>query len=215
MLLEPTATASIRRPRRSRRRICRLRFRGEAVRRQSRVASLRPVEAPSPAPANATGSEPAPQSTATALTRAESGSALAESGKNLQVSDLQAPAQATVASDSAVRRRSESSADSPQLLNSQQASRERRNQASSDQPQSAWKVNTESLASRSGSRAPDQRTAEASAATATTAAASAERSRLNAEAGTSQIDSRADQTGGRLGCGSASAEAEARTTSVR
>jgi len=152
------------------------------------IASLRPVEAPSPAPATASGSEPAPQSTATSLTRSESGSALAESGKNLQVSDLQAPGAAAVASDSVARRRSESSPDSPQLLNSQQATRERRNQASSDQPQSAWKVNTESLASRSGSRSPGERTAEASAATATTAAASAERSRLNAEAGSSQID---------------------------
>ena len=152
------------------------------------VASLRPVEAPSPAPATASGSEPAPQSTATSLTRSESGSALAESGKNLQVSDLQAPGAAAVASDSVARRRSERAADSPQLLNSQQASRERRNQAASDQPQSAWKVNTESLASRSGSRAPEEQTAEASAAAATTAAASADRSRLNAEAGSSQID---------------------------
>jgi hypothetical protein len=152
------------------------------------VASLRPVEAPSPAPATASGSEPAPQSTATALTRSESGSALAESGKNLQVSDLQSPGAAAVASDSVARRRSESSADAPQLLNSQQATRERRNQASSDQPQSAWKVNADSLASRSGSRTPGERTTESSAATATTAAASADRSRLNAEAGSSQID---------------------------
>jgi hypothetical protein len=152
------------------------------------IASIRPVEDPSPAPATASGSEPAPQSTATSLTRSESGSALAESGKNLQVSDLQAPGAAAVASDSVVRRRSERSADSPQLLNSQQATRERRNQASSDQPQSAWKVNTESLASRRGSRSPGERTTEASAAAATTAATSAERSRLNAEAGSSQID---------------------------
>ncbi len=152
------------------------------------VASLRPVEAPSPTPAAATSSATAPQSASSSLTRAPAESALAATGANLQVSDLQAAGVAAVASDSVARRRSESSAEPPQLLNSQQASRERRTESQAPTPQSAWQVNTETLATRSGARTPAERTAEASAAMATAAASSAPRSRLNVEAGSSQVD---------------------------
>lgn len=152
------------------------------------VASLRPVEAPSPAPATARGSVAAPQTASTSLTRAESGSALAADGANLQVSDLQAAGVAVVASDSVSRRRAEQTAAAPLLLNSQQAADERRTAAENPTPQSAWQVNTESLALRSGARSPALQSLKSSAATATTAASSAERSRLNLEAGSSQID---------------------------
>lgn len=152
------------------------------------VASLRPVEAPSPAPAVASGSATAPQAASTSLTRAAAGSALAAAGANLQVSDLQSTGVAAIASDSQARRRAESTADAPQLLNSQQAANERRTTADSPTPRSAWQVNTDALATRSGARAPAPRTTESSAAQSTSAASSAERSRLNVEAGTSQLD---------------------------
>lgn len=166
--------------------------RAELPRRSSQaaeqVASLRPVEAPSPAPAVATGSGNAPQAASTSLTRAESGSALAAAGANFQVNDLQAAGVAAIASDSTARRSSERTAEAAQLLNSQQAANERRTAADSPTPQSAWQVNSDALASRSGSRSPALQTAESSAAMSTSAASSAEKSRLNVEAGSSQLD---------------------------
>ena len=152
------------------------------------VASLRPIEAPSPAPAVASGSANAPQASSTSLTRADSGSALAAAGVNLQVNDLQAAGVASVASDSLARRRAESTADAPKLLNSQQAANERRTVADSPTPQSAWQVNSDALASRSGAQAPAPRSSESSAALSTSAASNADRSRLNVESGSSQLD---------------------------
>ncbi len=144
------------------------------------------VEAPSRAPESTAQTNELHAKTLS-VERGEAGVSGAGSSSNLDRDLGGAPSPAVQASDSAVRRQSESREAQTPMLTATQRSETRRSVAEALRPKSAFRADTTAPAKLSGSSTPVNESLESSAATVDSASA-AHRSQVSAERGQSSAD---------------------------